>query len=193
MFTHFKKIVIGLLLTAVVFAAGFNTISASAASGLSPEEAADLLFMREEEKLARDVYTALYATWQVPVFQNIAASEQKHMDAIKVLLDTYGLTDPALAPGKFTDPTLQALYDQLVAQGSISLAEALKVGASIEEIDIRDLQERIAQTDNSDIQWTYNNLLKGSYNHLKAFTNQTGTAQNGMTGGTTRGGRGGRW
>ena len=93
------------------------------------------------------------------------------MDAIKVLLDHYALTDPALAPGKFTDPTLQALYDQLVAQGSVSLAEAFKVGAAIEEIDIRDLQTRTPLTDNADIQWVYNSLLNGSYNHLKAFTN----------------------
>lgn len=193
MLTNFKKIVIGILLAAVVFAAGFNTISASAASGLTEQEAADLLFMREEEKLARDVYTALYATWQYPAFQNIAASEQKHMDAVKVLLDTYGLTDPALTPGKFTDPALQALYDQFVAQGSVSLTEALKVGASIEEIDIRGLQTRIAQTDNSDIQWVYNSLLKGSANHLKAFTGQSGAAQNSMNGGTSRSGRGGRW
>ena len=190
MLNNFKKITIGILLAALVIAAGATTFNAYAqsataptsygsgvdllnipASSLSADEAASLLFMREEEKLARDVYNALYATWAYPTFQNIAASEQKHMDAIKVLLDRYALTDPALAPGKFTDPTLQALYDQLVAQGSISLAEAFKVGAAIEEIDIRDLQTRTPLTDNADIQWVYNSLLNGSYNHLKAFTN----------------------
>ena len=101
------------------------------ASDLSPEEAAALLFMREEEKLARDVYNTLYEIWGQPTFTNIAASEQAHMDEIKLLLDRYSLADPALEPGSFTDPSLQALYDQLVAQGSVSLAEALKVGASI--------------------------------------------------------------
>jgi rubrerythrin len=126
--------------------------------------------MREEEKLARDVYNVLYTTWGQPTFQNIASSEQQHMDQIKLLLDRYALTDPALAPGQFTDPTLQALYDQLVAQGSASLADALKVGAAIEEIDILDLQTRIAQTDNADIQLVYNNLMSGSNNHLQAFT-----------------------
>ena len=42
------------------------------ASDLSAEETASLLFMREEEKLARDVYNALYATWGQQTFLNIA-------------------------------------------------------------------------------------------------------------------------
>ena len=147
--------------------AGITTIPAA---DLSAEEAVSLLYMREEEKLARDVYNALFTTWGQPTFQNIAASEQAHMDEVKQLLDRYGLADPALAPGQFTDANLQALYDQLIAQGSVSLADALKVGAAIEEIDIQDLQTRIAQTDNADIQWVYNNLMSGSSNHLVAFT-----------------------
>ena len=139
------------------------------ASDLSPEETASLLFMREEEKLARDVYNVLYETWGQPTFQNIAASEQAHMDEVKLLLDRYNLADPALEPGSFTDPNLGALYDQLVAQGSTSLTDALKVGAAIEEIDILDLQERLAQTDNADIQQVFNNLMSGSENHLRSF------------------------
>lgn len=141
------------------------------ASDLSAEEAAALLFMREEEKLARDVYNFLYTTWGSSTFQSIAASEQMHMDEIKLLLDRYGLTDPALGPGQFSDANIQTLYDQLTAQGSLSLADALKVGGAIEEIDILDLQTRVAQTDNADIQQVYNNLTSGSYNHLNAFSN----------------------
>jgi hypothetical protein len=150
------------------------------ASDLSAEEAAALLFMREEEKLARDVYNTLSATWGIQSFSNIASSEQMHMDEIKVLLDRYALTDPVLAPGQFTDPNLQALYTQLVAQGSLSIGDALKVGAAIEEIDIRDLQTRMAQTNNADIQLVYTNLMNGSYNHLKAFTRNL-LAQTGET------------
>lgn len=153
-------------------------LAAIPASDLSAEEAADLLYMYEEEKLARDVYNALYATWNVPTFQNIASSEQMHMDSVKSLLDRYGLTAPTLAPGSFADTSLQNLYTSLVAQGSQSIGDALKVGAAIEEIDILDLQTRLAQTDDADIQMVYNNLVNGSNNHLKAFTsvllNQTG-------------------
>jgi hypothetical protein len=141
------------------------------ASDLIADEATSLLFMREEEKLARDVYNTLSTTWGIQSFTNIASSEQMHMDEIKVLLDRYELTDPALAPGQFTNPDLQALYNQLIAQGSLSVGDALKVGAAIEEIDIRDLQTRMAQTDNADVQQAYTNLMNGSYNHLRAFTN----------------------
>jgi hypothetical protein len=155
-----------------------TSVLAIPASDLSTDEAAALLFMREEEKLARDVYNDLYAIWGQPTFANIASSEQMHMDEIKLLLDRYNLTDPALAPGSFTDPNLGALYDQLVTRGSVSLAEALKVGAAIEEIDILDLQTRLAQTDNADIQQVFNNLMSGSYNHLNSFvgvlSSQTG-------------------
>jgi energy-converting hydrogenase Eha subunit E len=101
---------------------------------LSTEETAALLYMREEEKLARDVYNALYAIWGQPIFQNIAASEQSHMDAILTLIDRYGLTDPAQAePGIFTDPNLQVLYDALIARGGQSLSESYYVGGAIEE------------------------------------------------------------
>lgn len=139
-------------------------------SDLTADESAGLLYMREEEKLARDVYNQMFTLWGQRTFQNIASSEQNHMDQVKLLLDRYGLADPALDPGKFSDPTLQALYDQLIAQGSVSLEEALKVGGLIEQTDIADLQARLAQTDNADIQLVYNNLLNGSYNHLSAFT-----------------------
>jgi hypothetical protein len=139
------------------------------AADLSAEETAALLYMREEEKLARDVYNFLYATWGQQTFQNIAASEQKHTDEIKLLLDKYGLADPTRDSGQFTDANLQALYTQLTAQGSLSLADALKVGAAIEEIDILDLQTRLAQTDNADLQLVFTNLMNGSYSHLQAF------------------------
>jgi hypothetical protein len=142
-----------------------------AASGeLSAKESAALLYMREEEKMAHDVYVTLYAQWGLPLFQNISQSEQTHTDAVKILLDRYKLSDPASeAVGVFTNPDLQALYTDLVARGSQSLAEALKAGSAIEEIDILDLQERLAQTDNAAIQQVFNNLLNGSTNHLQAF------------------------
>jgi hypothetical protein len=150
------------------------------ASDLNAEEAAALLFMREEEKLARDVYNQLFTLWGIPTFQSIASSEQTHMDQIKLLMDRYALADPALDLGQFTDANLQALYDQLMAQGSLSIADAIKVGATIEEVDIVDLQTRFTQTDNADIQLVYNNLMKGSFNHLQAFANVL-TQQTGET------------
>ena len=183
MFTNYKKFMAGLLALATGFAVSSNIVSAKAAAptvletattsnltSLNEEEIAGLLFMREEEKLARDVYNQLYELWGQPIFKNIAASEQMHMDQIKSLLDRYGLTDPALGSGQFADPALQALYNQLIAQGSLSLADALNVGALIENTDIADLQTHLSQTDQADIQLVYTNLMNASYNHLAVFT-----------------------
>ena len=127
--------------------------------------------MREEEKLAHDVYVTLYEIWGLNIFQNISRAEQTHMEAVQTLLDKYGLEDPTLSNdlGVFTDDSLQALFDQLVETGSRSLADALMVGGAIEEIDILDLERSLTQTDKTDIQLVYENLLKGSRNHLRSF------------------------
>jgi hypothetical protein len=143
---------------------------------LSAEEAAGLLYMREEEKLAHDVYLTLYEKWGTAVFQNIAGSEATHTEAVLTLIERYGLTDPAAGNdrGIFADPALQALYNQLSEQGSQSLSGALRVGAAIEEIDILDLEERLGQTDQPDIILVYQNLTAGSQNHLRAFVSVLG-------------------
>ncbi len=148
-----------------------DTLAANPVSGLSEDEIASILFMREEEKLAHDVYITLYEQWGLPIFQNIAGAEQSHTDAVLTLIDRYGLTDPVVANGigVFVNQDLQALYDQLVAQGSESISSALRVGGAIEEIDILDLEESIAVTNNADIITVYESLLKGSRNHLRSF------------------------
>ena len=140
---------------------------------ISSAEEAGLLFMREEEKLARDVYLTLYDTWNQQVFQNISRSEQAHTDAVLALLEQYGISDPVgdNPVGVFVDEALQALHDKLVNQGSASLIDALLVGAAIEEIDIIDIEKRKEDViGNDDIIEVYDNiLLKGSRNHLRAF------------------------
>jgi hypothetical protein len=146
------------------------TALASTSLELTAAEVSDITYMREEEKLARDVYLTLYEKWGLPVFQNIARSEATHMAAVETLIDRYGLVDPATDEvGTFTNPDLQALYDQLVEQGVRSQVDALRVGAAIEEIDILDLQEAIEETDHADIALVYGNLARGSENHLSAF------------------------
>jgi hypothetical protein len=158
---------------------GMLNLLPAVSGDLDANETAALLYMREEEKLAHDVYLTLSNQWGLFIFQNISQSEQTHTDAVKVLIDRYNLADPALsAVGKFTNPDLEALYELLVTRGSQSLSEALKVGAAIEEIDILDLEKSLSQTDNADIHLVFTNLKYGSYNHLSAFTstlyNQTG-------------------
>jgi len=145
----------------------------AAQGSLTPAEQANLTFMREEEKLARDVYTYLYSVWGTAIFANISISEQRHMDAALASLNFYGIADPAAgnAAGVFTNTNLQQLYDTLVAQGEVSVLEALAVGILIEETDIADLETATASTTRPDLLRLYNNLNKGSLNHLSAFTN----------------------
>lgn len=138
---------------------------------LTEIETQALLYMREEEKLARDVYLTLYDRWGTPIFSNIAGSEQAHMDAVGYLLEAYGLEDPAAgkAIGEFTNKDLEALFNQLVSQGQESLEAALLVGGAIEEIDILDLRDYMTQTENPSLNQVFANLLNGSINHLQGF------------------------
>jgi hypothetical protein len=138
---------------------------------LSQEEKDGLIHMRIEEKLARDVYIVMGELWNHEVFLNIQLSEQKHMEAVKRLLDKYSVPDPLTTDsvGVFPDPQFQQLYDQLIQQGNQSLTEALLAGKTIEELDIADLEFQLGFVDNPDIIRVYQNLKAGSENHLAAF------------------------
>ncbi|MFA5986625.1 MAG: DUF2202 domain-containing protein [Parcubacteria group bacterium] len=146
-------------------------IDTIAKGDLNDDEKAGIIKMREEEKLARDVYTTLGAKWGQKIFLNITSSEQTHMDEVKQLIDRYALTDPITdgATGVFTSPELQKLYNDLIAKGNVSLVDALNVGATVEDLDIKDLQDLIAATDNADIKYVYENLKNGSQRHLQSF------------------------
>jgi len=148
-----------------------DSVGSAQTLALTTDEISWLTYIREEEKVARDVYLKMYDKYKVHIFKNIATSEQRHMDAIQILLDKYSVPDPAAGRGigEFTNPNLQKLYDDLIVQGSISKIEAFKVGVIIEETDIDDLNKASTAAQHDDIITVYNNLLQGSYNHLDAF------------------------
>lgn len=167
-------------LLAILLIAGCSGSDSSTSSGgasdgsLSTAEVATLTYMREEEKLARDVYLTLYERWRMDIFSNIASSEQQHMDTMAAMINRYGIADPVTsnAVGSFTNPSLDALYDRLVAQGRSSRDAAIEVGIFIETTDITDLQRAIDESTHADLDQAYQNLLSGSYNHLAAFNAQ---------------------
>jgi len=140
-------------------------------SDLSDGEAEGLIFMREEEKLARDVYLYFYEKYEMRIFSNIAKSESVHMSALKMLLDKYELEDPIVNDeiGAFENEKLAGLFVQLTEAGDVSLVEALKVGLTIEDLDIYDLMEYTHNVESEDIIMVYENLTKGSRNHLRAY------------------------
>lgn len=133
-----------------------------------------LTHMREEEKIARDVYRVLYQQTGINAFNNITQSEQRHMDAMARQLSRFNITDPVKndATGEFTNPVFEKLYKELLQRGSASTKDALYVGAYIEELDIIDLEKAITETQDEMLKQVYGNLLRGSRNHLRAFVRQ---------------------
>lgn len=133
-------------------------------------ETAGLLFMREEEKMARDVYTYLYGKYKLPVFLNISKSENAHMSAVLRLITAFNITDNSTNdPGVYTDTHIADLYKQLIDMGDLSVVDALKVGVLIEQTDISDLQKELLTVENASVKTVYTNLTAGSNAHLKAF------------------------
>lgn len=157
-----------ILLVLLTFASGL-----SSANPLKNDEKEGIQLMREEEKLAQDVYQFLHDQWGIPIFNNIANAETRHFNAVGYLLETFEIPDLTLPEmGKFQNQEITFLYDSLTQKGSESLVGALKVGAFIEEFDIADLQKLLAVNNDSIIARVYQNLLRGSNNHLRAFTGQ---------------------
>jgi len=150
-----------------------NTLQPGVSAPLSDEEVTELVYMREEEKLARDVYLAFLDKWDDKIFL-ISNAEQRHMDALKTLIVRYNIDDPVVddTPGAFTNPVFTELYQDLVATGSESLLQAISVGVLIEELDIVDLEKAIDTATHRDLLNVYANLMRGSRNHLRAFTSR---------------------
>jgi hypothetical protein len=159
---------------------------------LSQELTNTLSYMGNEERLAYDIYNKLYDEWGTKQFTNIAnKSEVKHISAVQELVKKYKLNDnvnftnvdlPALGymntpvnnmqAGRYDISKIQRLYDDLVAQGSTSEVDALKVGCIVEVVDVDDLDDYIKIAEDSkaqDIVTVFNFLRDGSYNHYWAF------------------------
>ncbi|MFK5957893.1 MAG: DUF2202 domain-containing protein [Lutibacter sp.] len=150
-----------------------DTIENTIETIISQNEIADLKFLREEEKLARDVYLYSYDKYGDLIFNSIASSEQQHMNSVLTLLNMYQIPDPALVErGVFTDQFLQNLYNDLIELSDVSNEEALKVGALIEDLDINDLDELQNSTSKEEIISVCELLECGSRNHLRSFTDK---------------------
>jgi hypothetical protein len=143
------------------------------AQTISENEKAGILLMREEEKMARDVYQTFNDKWDQMPFVHISESEINHMARMKLLIDKYQLKDPvennADKRGAFENQQLKKLYDELITSGKISLEAAFRAGAKVEEVDIRDLKEAMVKSSNEEIKSTYADLISASENHLRAF------------------------
>ena len=161
-----------LVATGIVLALAIGPVAQVSAATLPAATKASLIFMVDEEKLARDVYATLYAKTGLNQFKNINKAEQTHMDLMRGLLKTYGIKDPTIgkAVGKFNNASLAALYKKLIADGSVSLVAALNAGIAVEKKDIADIDKILKTKQPDDVKYVLDRLLAGSYNHLAAFT-----------------------
>lgn len=149
---------------------------------ITKAEIEDLSFLREEEKLARDVYLYAYDLYGATIFNNISNSEQTHMDKVLELLTYYNIQDPASSQrGVFNNEDLAAIYSKLTSLVDKSLTEALTVGATIEDLDINDINHFLDNTNKTDLITVYENLNCGSKNHIRAFNRQLTTLGSGYT------------
>jgi hypothetical protein len=148
--------------------------SITAAKGtLTEQQKTTLGAMAQEEKLAHDLYTAFAGKYDVVVFDRIAASETRHLTAVRTLLARYGVADPTAgkAAGQFSDPTVQATYDKLLAQGGGNQVAALQAGVTVEQTDIADLTAALNGLSAPDVTQVYGQLRAASQHHLAAFQN----------------------
>jgi len=147
--------------------------SASMPSGtLSEQQKTTLVSMAQEEKLAGDLYRAFADEYPAVVFDRIAAAEDQHLAAVRTLLARYGISDPTAdrPAGQFSDPTVQATYERLLAEGMASQSAAFGVGQQVERADIEDLQQALTGLSAADVAHVYRHLLAASQHHLTAFT-----------------------
>ncbi|MDP3267087.1 MAG: DUF2202 domain-containing protein [Sulfuricurvum sp.] len=170
-----KKIVMAVLASMMM-----SGVVCAATVTLDATKKASLLFMYQEEKVARDVYITLGKKYPTATtFSSIQSSEQTHMDTVESLCIKYGVNISNIDEtkvGVFVLPELQALYNTLVIQGAVSLLEAQKVGVAIEKKDIIDiLAAEVGMP--SDVVKKFENLRAGSYNHLDAFNKAVAALQ----------------
>jgi len=153
-----------------------DRVEAKTGDATADAHVADVTYLREEEKLARDVYLTLHKRWGLQIFDNISRSEQRHMDRMGSLLASYNAPDPVKGDelGTFTNPELAALYEKLTRQGEKSETQALIVGATIEDLDIRDIVDMKQRTSAPEALDAFAKLECGSRNHMRAFTRQLG-------------------
>ncbi|MDZ4059371.1 MAG: DUF2202 domain-containing protein, partial [Bacteroidales bacterium] len=139
---------------------------------LTANEIEFLYAVREDEKLARDVYTYFFDKFELAPFSRIAKAEANHIAAVERLLYFYSITYPAVGPvGEFKDGDRKAYYESLINKGDTAL-EAYKATAYLEEKDVADYTLVLGSIQNPNIKMVIENLIKGSSNHLRASVRQ---------------------
>jgi hypothetical protein len=150
-----------------------NSMKKYPSSSISSSVKSSLAYMYEEERLAKEVYLAIYQKQPIRQLSKIASnSETRHIEAVKDLAQKYGVKTSLQQVGRYQNSHIQSLFNQLYHKGIRSKKDALEVGCIVEVTDINDLDRYISQAQRAgadDVLQTYDFLRKGSYNHYWAF------------------------
>ncbi len=141
----------------------------SATTSVSDQVRGDLLFIYEEEKMARDLYASFGEKWGWQTIGRVSMSESMHLNSVMNLLHTYGIPEPVLPTGSYQSAAISELAKRLLNEGIASEDAALHSALYVEEYDIADLTKRMNDTADPSILSTYQYLLNGSNAHLRYF------------------------
>ncbi len=133
---------------------------------ITETEAGDLQLLREEEKLARD----LFRDWsdRSELFGAVAHSKQLHFEIVGALLQRHQVTDRTLGgEGLYVFPQLQTLHQELLARGGSTELEALAAGAELHERDLVGLEEAAGRSQLEDVRASLAEIQRGARNHLR--------------------------
>lgn len=140
-------------------------------SRLPSEEHGPILYTLQETKVVRDVYVALDAQWNNPLFKQLLITEKDHVDYLAKLVNLYGLNLPTAImedePGVFNDESLEKMYASMVATGRTSEIEAYQIGAKLEETLILEMTKIMNKTDVIKVFLAYQRVVKTSQYHLR--------------------------
>ena len=193
-FQNTRRFATAVTAAALAVPLGFAVAAPASAATTTASTATMLQAMAAEEKLAHDVYVTLGDTWNISTFDRISSSELRHQAMLRAVMATYGVTDLTAgdAVGEFDDPAVQKLYDDLVAQGSVSIAAAARAGITVEKLDMADLDVALAANPAADVTRVLEILRSGSVKHLAAFE-QLATGVTTSQQAVQRGPGAGRW
>jgi hypothetical protein len=145
--------------------------SQMAAGALTAAQRTELARLAEEEKLNHDLYTAFAKAYSLPLFENLAAAEANHLQALRALMDRYGIADPTAgkAAGVFASATVQAAYDRLPAQGKNGQQAALAAAQIVEKNTIARYSDALGGLNAPAAERVYSNLRAAETRHLAAI------------------------
>jgi hypothetical protein len=138
-------------------------------SELTDEEKIGLVYSLEEAKMSYELAEVFSGLYPVSSIKDVGQSEEGFIRKIRDLIrdndgrDTYGL----IPKGLFNIQDCQNRYNQYVQQGKNGVVASLFVMATVEELVIEQMENRLAQTSNERLFALYTQRMDRAKNGLR--------------------------